>query len=312
MPQLYSEEAFISMAETNGKSVRPAPRVVHTRAEVRAAVRAAQAAGGKVGVVPTMGALHAGHMSLVEASCAECDFTVVTIFVNPTQFGPNEDFSKYPRTLPADLQLLSRQKVDLVFAPAADEMYAKDHETFVEVGPVGTPLEGACRPVHFRGVATVVLKLLQAVPAEIAYFGRKDYQQTQVIRRMATDFDLFTEIRVLPTVREADGLAMSSRNAYLSADERRRALALWEALQLAERLVASGTRDIATIRQQMIEHLETAGRAEIDYVALVRDGTVAEVTAIDGQTVALIAAKIGATRLIDNMLIGKSEVPNDE
>jgi pantoate--beta-alanine ligase len=291
------------MSETNGKSVHPTPRVVHTRAEVHAAVRAAQAAGQKVGVVPTMGALHAGHLSLVAASCAECDFTVVTIFVNPTQFGPSEDFSKYPRTLPADLQLLSKQPVDLVFAPAADEMYAKDHETFVEVGPVGTPLEGACRPGHFRGVATVVLKLFQAIPADIAYFGRKDYQQTQVIRRMALDFDLFTEIRVLPTVREADGLAMSSRNAYLSAEERRRALSLWEALQMAQKLVAAGTRDVATIRHQMIEHLETAGEAKIDYVALVQDGTVNEVTTIDGPIVVLIAARIGATRLIDNLLL---------
>jgi pantoate--beta-alanine ligase len=226
--------------------------------------------------------------------------------VNPTQFGPNEDFSKYPRTLPADLKLLSHQPVDLVFAPAADEMYAQEHETYVEVGPVGTPLEGACRPGHFRGVATVVLKLFQAVPADIAYFGRKDYQQTQVIRRMAADFDLFTEIRVLPTVREADGLAMSSRNAYLSEEERRRALSLWFALRLAEGLVAAGSRDVAFIRGRMIEHLETAGGAKIDYVAFVRDGTVNEVTTIDGPTVVLIAARIGATRLIDNLLLDVS------
>jgi len=297
------------MPEVSSHSAPRAPRVVHSRAEVHAAVRAAQAAGGRVGVVPTMGALHAGHLSLVAVSCDECDFTVVTIFVNPTQFGPGEDFSKYPRTLPADLQLLSQYPVDVVFAPAADEMYAADHETYVEVGAVGIPLEGVCRPGHFRGVATVVLKLFQAVPADIAYFGRKDYQQTQVIRRMAADFDLFTEIRVLPTVREADGLAMSSRNAYLSADERRRALSLWESIQLAQSLVAAGTRDVSTLRERMIDHLESVGQARIDYVAFVADGTVNEVTTIDGPTVVLIAARIGATRLIDNE---KIRSPHDE
>ena len=252
-----------------------------------------------------MGALHAGHASLVEASCAECAFTVVTIFVNPTQFGAGEDFSKYPRTLPADLALLAAYPVDLVFAPAADEMYGAEHETYVEVGPVGAPLEGACRPGHFRGVATVVLKLLQAVPADLAFFGRKDYQQTQVIRRMVADFDIATEIRVLPTVREADGLAMSSRNAYLSAEERRRALSLWESLRLAQSLVNSGTRDVATIRQRMIDHLPPVGGAQLDYVAFARDGSVAEVTTVDGPTVALVAARIGGTRLIDNLLVGE-------
>ena len=279
------------------------PSVVHTKDEVRFAVRTAQREGRRVGVVPTMGALHAGHLSLVKASCAACEFNVVTIFVNPTQFGPNEDFSKYPRTLPEDLKLLSQHPVDLVFAPSAEEMYAEGYETYVEVGAVGDPLEGAHRPNHFRGVATVVLKLFQAVPADSAFFGRKDYQQTLVIKRMVKDFDLPIDIRILPTLREEDGLAMSSRNAYLSPEERRRALSLWEGLKMARQMVQEGTRDAAQIKNKVIEHLKTAGQAEIDYVALVKDGTVEEVAEVSGPTTMLIAARIGSTRLIDNLLL---------
>ena len=279
------------------------PLVVHTRDEARFAVRTAQREGRRVGVVPTMGALHAGHLSLVKASCAACEFNVVTIFVNPTQFGPKEDYSKYPRTLPKDLELLSQLPVDLVFAPSAEEMYAPGYETFVEVGSVGDPLEGACRPNHFRGVATVVLKLFQSVPADTAFFGRKDYQQTLVIKRMAQDFDLPIDIRILPTLREEDGLAMSSRNAYLSPGERRQALSLWEGLQMARDLVQKGTRDATTIQQQVIEHLKTAGQAQVEYVSLVKEGTVEEVSEVSGPTTMLIAARIGSTRLIDNLLL---------
>ena len=206
-------------------------------------------AGRKIGFVPTMGALHEGHLSLVRAAKAECDCTVVSIFVNPSQFGPNEDLAKYPRTLDADLALLAGCGADLVFAPSNDEVYRAGHATWVEVGSVAEPLEGAFRPGHFRGVATVVLKLLNMVQPDAAYFGQKDYQQALVIRRMAADLDVPVAIRVCPTVREPDGLAMSSRNRYLSPAARRRALVLWKSLQLAGKLVEEGQRDAARDRR---------------------------------------------------------------
>ena len=189
-----------------------------------------------------MGALHEGHLSLVRAAKAECDYTVVSIFVNPSQFGPNEDFAKYPRTLDADLALLAGCGADLVFAPGNEEVYRAGHATWVEVGSVAEPLEGVFRPGHFRGVATVVLKLLNMVQPDAAYFGQKDYQQALVIRRMVADLDVPVAIRVCPIVREPDGLAMSSRNRYLSPAARRRALVLWKSLQLAGKLVAEGER----------------------------------------------------------------------
>lgn len=280
------------------------PRVVAEAGAVREIVRAAQAAGQTVGFVPTMGALHEGHLSLVDAARAECDLAVASIFVNPTQFGPKEDLSKYPRDLNRDLALLASRGCDLVFAPTVAEMYPEGYATSVDVGELGRELEGAFRPDHFRGVATVVLKLFQIVPAEIAFFGRKDYQQTLVVRRMATDLNVPTEIRVLPTVRDADGLAMSSRNAYLSADERRRALALSQSLRLAEELARGGERDVETIRSRMLDHLKSSGVDEVQYVAFVADGSIAPVRSIDGPTTVAIAAKVGATRLIDNVRIG--------
>jgi pantoate--beta-alanine ligase len=227
------------------------PRIVTTIDEVRRAVRNAQAAGETIGFVPTMGALHAGHLSLVDASEAECDRTVVSIFVNPTQFGPNEDQDRYPRTLERDCQLLADHGCWLVFAPTAKEVYPAGFETYVEVGSVAEPLEGAIRPGHFRGVATVVLKLFQMVPADRAYFGRKDYQQSLVVKRMIADFNLPIQLIVCPTVREADGLAMSSRNAYLNAEERQQATALWRSLQLAESLAKDGEKDVAKITAAM-------------------------------------------------------------
>ena len=227
---------------------------------MREAVRAAQAAGKTVGFVPTMGALHEGHLSLVDAARAECDLTVVSIFVNPTQFGPKEDLSRYPRDLDGDLRLLGGRGCDLVFAPTVEEMYPAGFRHVGRRRALGRELEGEYRPDHFRGVATVVLKLFQIVPAERAFFGRKDYQQTLVVRQMVADLNVPIEIRVVPTVREPDGLAMSSRNAYLSADERRRALALSQSLRLAERLVREGVRDVATIRGKMLELIRDGRR----------------------------------------------------
>jgi len=279
------------------------PRVLPSVDAVREAVRAAQSAGQTVGFVPTMGALHEGHLSLVDAARAECDLTVVSIFVNPTQFGPKEDLSRYPRDLGKDLRLSGERGCDLVFAPSVEEMYPTGFVTSVDVGPLGRELEGKYRPDHFRGVATVVLKLFQIAPADVAYFGRKDYQQSLVVRQMVADLNVPIEIRVCPTVREPDGLALSSRNAYLSADERRRALALSQCLQLAERLAGEGVRDVKRIREKMQEHLRAVGGVEVQYIAFVADGTVTPVTSLDRPTTVAIAAVVGKTRLIDNVLL---------
>ncbi len=279
------------------------PRVFPTVDAMRDAVRAAQAAGQTVGLVPTMGALHAGHLSLVDAARSECDLTVASIFVNPTQFGPQEDLNRYPRDFDQDLRLLGDRGCDLVFAPSVDQMYPAGYDTSVDVGPLGRELEGECRPNHFRGVATVVLKLFQIVPADLAYFGRKDYQQSLVVQKMVGDLNVPIEIRVCPTVREPDGLAMSSRNAYLSGDQRQRALALSQSLQLAERLAKSGERDVRRIREQMLEQIRAAGGVDVQYIAFVADGTITPVASLDGPTTVAIAARVGETRLIDNVLL---------
>lgn len=268
------------------------------------AVRAAQSAGETVGLVPTMGALHEGHLSLVDASLAECDRTVVSIFVNPTQFGPSEDLAAYPRILDRDLELLEDRGCWLVFAPRVEDMYRTGHETYVEVGSIAAPFEGKRRPIHFRGVATIVLKLLQIVPADRAYFGQKDYQQSLVIKQMAADFNLPIDIRVCPIVREPDGLAMSSRNAYLSPAERKEACQLWQSLLLAEQLHADGETCVASIIEQMKGRLATSECIELEYIAFVVAGTVRAVTTIAGPTVVAIAARVGQARLIDNHTIG--------
>jgi pantoate--beta-alanine ligase len=260
--------------------------------------------GRRVGLVPTMGALHAGHLSLVQTARERADVVVATIFVNPTQFGPSEDFSKYPRTLDADLQALSAAGCDYVFVPTRDEMYPANSSTFVEPPAVSQPLEGVCRPGHFRGVATIVLKLFQIIPADIACFGQKDFQQAQVVRRMVADLNVPIEIVVCPIIREPDGLAMSSRNRYLSPAERRQALALPSALDEAERLVDSGQVESEAIVAAMRNILLAAGITRIDYVALADPESLAEVARIEGRAVALLACFVGATRLIDNRLLG--------
>jgi pantoate--beta-alanine ligase len=282
----------------------PRPQLILDRQTLRRSLAAVRRSGKTIGLVPTMGALHEGHLSLVDAARVECDVTIVTIFVNPTQFGPSEDLTAYPRNLEKDVELLGRRGVDLVFAPPEGEIYRPGHETFVEVGATGTPLEGEFRPGHFRGVATIVLKLFNLIPATVAFFGRKDYQQSLVVRRLVEDFDLPIEIRTCPIVREQDGLAMSSRNAYLSPGERRRALALSQSLELAATLFAAGERDAAVIRQRVEAHLRAVAGVAPQYVALVRDGTVTPVAQIDDATVVTVAAVIGTTRLIDNRVVG--------
>lgn len=277
-------------------------RLVTSISELREAIGSFRQQGRTIGLVPTMGALHEGHLSLVRASRAECDVTVVTIYVNPTQFGPQEDFARYPRTLADDLQLL-RGLADLVFAPTDEAMYPAGYATWVEVGSVAEPLEGACRPGHFRGVATVVLKLFNLVGPDVAYFGQKDYQQALVIRRMVADLNVPIQIRVCPIVREPDGLAMSSRNRYLKPEERGRARVLWQSLQKAAELVAQGERNAAAIAAQMRQTILSAGEVRIDYVALVDPETLQPVEAVQRPTLAAVAVRIGTTRLIDNALL---------
>jgi len=281
----------------------PLPQVVTTVAELRRTLEPVRKSGRRIGLVPTMGALHEGHLSLVRAAREECDYTVVSIYVNPTQFGPKEDFAKYPRTLQTDLEALAPYGVELVLAPQDEEVYPPGHSTFVEVGGVARPLEGEHRPGHFRGVATVVLKLFNMVQPQVAYFGRKDYQQALVVQRMVADLDVPVEVRVCPTVRERDGLALSSRNAYLSPAARQRALVLWQSLERARRLVAAGQRDAREVIRQMREIIHTAEDAQIDYVALADPYSLEPVESIDGPTLAALAVKIEGTRLIDNCLL---------
>ena len=279
-------------------------RVVTAPHDIQAQVLQARRAGQRVGLVPTMGALHEGHLSLVRIARQRAEFVVATIFVNPAQFGPREDFSKYPRTLDPDLQALSAAGCDVVFVPAAGDIYPPDFSTYVEPPAVAQPFEGVCRPGHFRGVATIVLKLFQLIPADMACFGQKDFQQLLVIRRMALDLGVPIEIVACPTLREPDGLAMSSRNRYLSPAERQQALAISRALAAAEQAVHSGERDAGKIATAIRNTLTAAGIDRIDYAAVADAGTLAELKTIAGPAVALIAAYVGATRLIDNRLLG--------
>lgn len=270
---------------------------------MQAAVRELQRAGKTVGLVPTMGALHEGHLSLVRRAKSECDVAVATIFVNPTQFAPHEDFSKYPRTLESDLDLLESANCDLVFVPSREEMYPPEASTFIDPPQVAQPLEGVFRPVHFRGVATIVLKLFNTIPADRAYFGQKDFQQTLVIKRMVADLNVATQIVVCPIIREPDGLAMSSRNRYLSPSDRERGLALSRALNLVQEQANRGERNSSELTKRMHDVLEQAGIERIDYAAIVNPETLAEMTRLDRPAVALIAAYVGTTRLIDNCLL---------
>ena len=280
------------------------PRVIASIMELRTAIAAMRRAGKRIGLVPTMGALHEGHLSLVRASKAECGATVASIYVNPSQFGPDEDFSKYPRTLDADVELLASCETDIVFTPQNADMYPPDFNSWIEVGAVAESWEGAFRPGHFRGVATVVLKLFNMAQPDAAYFGQKDFQQTAVIRRMTTDLNVPVEIRVCPIVREPDGLAMSSRNRYLSPAARQRALVLSKSLAAASAMVTAGERDAEKITGEMRRIILTAADARIDYIAIVDLETLAPVKTVRNTALALLAVKIENTRLIDNSTLG--------
>ena len=278
-------------------------QVVRTIAEIRAAVGALRAQGKTIGLVPTMGALHEGHLSLVRAAGAACDAVVATIFVNPTQFGPNEDFSKYPRTFEADCDKLTAEKVDLLFAPDTEEMYPAGATTFVAVEPIGDRLDGASRPGHFRGVATVVAKLFNIVAADKAFFGQKDAAQVAVLRRMVRDFNFNLELVVCPIVREPDGLAMSSRNRYLSAEDRERALVLHRALRHMEEKISIGVTSSSELIDIGLGVLAEDPDAKLDYLRIVDPDTLEDLPDVENGALIAVAAGIGPARLIDNVLI---------
>lgn len=262
-----------------------------------------------IGFVPTMGALHAGHLALVERARRECSPVYASIFLNPTQFGPHEDLSKYPRPLEADMEKLTAAKVDGLFLPQPADIYPQGFSTYVQVDGLSGRLEGKTRPGHFRGVATVVLKLLQIAQPHFAYFGRKDAQQVRIVQQMVRDLNLDTEIVVCPIVREADGLAMSSRNAYLSGDERKAATVLSRALRAAEKEITAGVRDSMELQRAMRKVLEAEPRARVDYAEIVDADTFDPVVRVARRGYALLAVYIGKARLIDNLLI---EAAGDE
>jgi pantoate--beta-alanine ligase len=257
-----------------------------------------------VGFVPTMGYLHEGHLVLVRQAKAENSSVVVSIFVNPTQFGPQEDFKRYPRDPQRDLAMLEKEGTDVVFMPSVDEMYPPNFDSWVEVGKIGERLEGASRPGHFRGVATVVAKLFNIVQPDRAYFGQKDAQQLAVIRKMVAELDMNLEVVGVPTVREGDGLAMSSRNTYLNPEERKAAVVLYQALNLAQKLFSQGEKDAQAIRRQMTELIQKQPLADIDYISIADAETLDELDKVKPPALISMAVKIGKTRLIDNVVVG--------
>jgi pantoate--beta-alanine ligase len=258
---------------------------------------------GSVGFVPTMGYLHDGHLALVKQARAENSVVVASIFVNPTQFGPTEDFKTYPRNIERDLALLEKERTDIVFMPSAEEMYPAGFSSWVEVEKVTDRLEGSCRPGHFKGVATIVAKLFDIVEPTRAYFGQKDAQQALAIKKMAADLNMNLEVIVAPTVRESDGLAMSSRNIYLNPQERQAATVLFKALTLAQNLWEKGERNAETIRQEMTSLISKEPIAKIEYVSIADTQTLEELSEIDRPALASLAVRIGKTRLIDNVLL---------
>jgi pantoate--beta-alanine ligase len=274
--------------------------------------RQARAEGRIVGLVPTMGALHEGHLSLVKRAKQDCSPVIASLFVNPKQFGPNEDFAKYPRSFEMDVEKLAEAGVDELFAPEPAEVYPPGFSTYVHVEGLSERLEGRSRPGHFRGVTTVLLKLLEIVQPHFAYFGRKDAQQARLIQQMVRDLNLDTEIVVCPIVREPDGLALSSRNAYLDAKERRAGTVLYRALDAARREMAAGVRDALQLQALMRKVLESEPLASVDYAEIVDARTFEPVTQVRRSCYALLAVFLGRTRLIDNLLIESAGTDSEE
>jgi len=277
--------------------------VAKTNEEVRSLVSNARSEGRKIGLVPTMGALHIGHISLIEAAVKDCDFVVVSIFVNPTQFGPGEDFEKYPRPLEVDLEICRNARVDVVFAPEPQHIYPVENVTWVTVEKLTEPLCGRSRPGHFRGVTTVCAKLFNIVAPDAAYFGQKDAQQAIVIKRMVADLNMPLEIVVCPTVREPNGLAISSRNQYLSARQKKDAANIYKSLQKCRRLIDSGTTETHQIITEMQKILQQIPSGQIEYISIVDAETLESIEKIAGKVLAAVAVRLGPARLIDNILV---------
>jgi pantoate--beta-alanine ligase len=279
-------------------------RLITSVSEMKALTRETRSRGKSVGLVPTMGALHKGHVGLIRQAKQQCDVVVVSVFVNPTQFGPGEDYERYPRDLDQDFQLLSSYNVDTVFAPATEEMYPEGFQTFVEPGDLGKIYEGASRPGHFRGVSTVVVKLFNIVQPDMAYFGQKDFQQAIVIRRLVEDLNINVRLVLCPILRDEDGLAISSRNAYLKPAQRRSALAISRSLRKAEDLAHSGECDATKILEEMRHELRAEPRIRVDYLAIVNPVSFEPVSRITTGMIALVAARVDRVRLIDNAILG--------
>jgi pantoate--beta-alanine ligase len=279
-------------------------KIVGTIAEMRALRRSAKSGGKRLGLVPTMGALHEGHLSLVRAAREKTDVIATSIFVNPTQFGPTEDFSRYPRALEKDCAILQREGVEFVFAPAVEEMYPAGAVTWVTVEGLSDRLCGKSRPGHFRGVATVVAKLFHIIEPDAAFFGQKDAAQHAIIRKMVRDLDMPVAIEVCPIVREADGLALSSRNAYLNAEERKSALVLYRSLQCAQELFRTGERNSAKLIAAALQEFTSESNVRLDYFEIVNPDSLEPVLDTSSPSLAAVAAYVGNTRLIDNIVLG--------
>lgn len=278
-------------------------RLCKTVEEVRSFVTSVRSEGKTVGLVPTMGYLHPGHLSLVQEAKRRCDVVVVSIFVNPTQFGAGEDYQTYPRDLQRDAGLVADAGVDAIFAPEAAEMYPPGFSTSVDVAGVSEPLCGASRPGHFRGVATVITKLFNIVRPDMAFFGQKDFQQVLLIKRLVEDLNMDIQIVDVPIVREADGLAMSSRNVYLSEEDRKAALVLSRSLSLARQLVAEGERDVARLKKRVVREIQSEPRAEIDYVEILSVPHLKQLDLLADKALLALAVRFGKTRLIDNTVL---------
>ena len=281
--------------------------IAKTIESVRNLVKAARNQGKKIGLVPTMGALHIGHISLIEAAVKKCNFVVVSIFVNPTQFGPGEDFEKYPRPLDADLEICKKAGVDVVFAPTKEQMYGAENLTWINVEKLTEQLCGQSRPVHFRGVTTVCAKLFNIVEPDIAFFGQKDGQQAIVIKRMVTDLNMPLEIAICPTIREPDGLAVSSRNKYLTKQQKKDATLIYKSLQKCRQMIDARVTDSETIIAEMRKILSQAPSIKIEYISIVDAETLQTTNLIARQVLAAVAVRIGSARLIDNILVDSSK-----
>jgi len=270
---------------------------------IRDMVKAARDNGKTIGFVPTMGALHIGHISLIQAAIKKCDYIVVSIFVNPTQFVPGEDFEKYPRPFETDLEICKKEGVDAVFAPRPEEMYSEENLTWVNVEKITEPLCGKFRPGHFQGVTTVCTKLFNIVAPDIAFFGQKDAQQAIVIKRMVADLNMPLEIVICPTVREPEGLAVSSRNKYLTEQQKKDATNIYKSLQKCREMIESGIKDASEIIAEMTNILEQVPSIEIEYISIVNAETLENIDRIEGKILTAVVVRIGPARLIDNILV---------